>query len=153
MAGTAYPTVIAAAMSTFDAAIGEDVARVVRGRDLSEASGDVVMVGVAELEGGDWESAGGFDQEFQTFAGARHETGRVNCLATAWRANSDQDAATAAACALVAACADAVRATPNLGITTFDYLVLQMVSGEVLESQANGATTSVPFTIQYDARI
>lgn len=150
----AFPTVITAVLTTAQAATPE---RVVRGRDIvsSDPDHDAVMIGVARLDDSPgWDSAGSFTQEFQTFGGNRLETGTVNCLVLAWNGDSDQDAATTAAFAIFADIAAAIRATPTLGITTFDYMVAQVTSSDVTEAQNDdGANTVLPFVVSYEARI
>ena len=113
MVAAAFPTVIAAIMSTAETL--SDV-RVTRGRDVSDDPGDVVMVGVDSLsDSPGWDSTGSFDQEFQTFGGARLETGSVNVLAVSRNGDDDAGAAIDSVFDLVAELCAAVRADPSLG--------------------------------------
>jgi hypothetical protein len=127
---------------------------VVRGRDFSNDPGDVVMIGVADPDGGDWEEAGAYQQTIQTFGGKREEVGQVNCLAVAWNGNSDQAAALNAAFAMIAALEASVATTPALGVASLEYLDAEMESGGVQESQTTeGANAALSFVITYKARI
>lgn len=151
MATVAFPTVIAAVMTTADAPT--DV-RVVRGRDTSNDPGDVVMIGVSSLSTNQgWDSAGSFDQEFQTFGDKRVETGTVNALALSRNGDNDPDAACDAVFALVEELCAAVRTDPSLGVTAFDYLVTEVETGAVQESQNDeGAVATISLAFHYQAR-
>lgn len=153
MASSAFPTIVAALYATAQSALPGVF--VVRGRDFSMNPDDVVMIGVTALDDSPgWDSAGSFDQEFQTFAGARVETGAVHCVAYARNGASDQGAATAAAFALVDGLGAAIRADKTLGVTALDYVVAQTVTGGVREQQNNeGAVTELSFAVKYEARI
>lgn len=145
----AFPSVIAAVVSTATPAL---TVRVVRGSDISDDPADVVMVGTDGTD--DPTSAGSFRQTMQTFGGNREEIGEVNGLIVAWNGEADQDAACTTAFGYLASLETAVRATPTLGLTTFDYLFAELSAGDVTESQNNaGATTVLSFTIAYKARI
>lgn len=153
MASSAFPAVVAGAVTAFTTALSPT--RVVRGRDYSNSVGDVVMVGVASLDDSPgWDSAGSFDQQFQTFGGARSETGIVNGVAYSSNGDADQAAATTAAFALIEGIGSAVRADRTLGVTGFDYIVAEFQAGNVKEQQnSDGAVTEIAFAIQYQARI
>lgn len=155
MTSAAFPTVIAAVMTT--AGVTLPGVRVVRGRDITNETGDVVMVGVLDPDdtgGGDWESAGSYQQSMHTFGGKREEIGRVNCLAVAWNGDSDQAAALDAALALIAALEASVATSPSLGVSSFDFLVAEMESGDIHESSnSEGASAALSFVITYKARI
>lgn len=147
----AWPSVVAALVTLADT--GGDV-RVTRGRDTTNETGDFIMVGVSDIDESPWDDAGSFDQEFHTFGGARSETGTVNIVALS--RNGDADAATACTdvFALVTELTTAVRADPTLGVTGFDYLVAEIHSGNVRESEnEEGAMASVSLTVSYQARI
>lgn len=150
MTSVAFPSVIAAVMTVASAATSEEV---VRGLDISDDPSSVVMIGIQSLDD-PRNTAGTWDQEFQTFGGGLHETGKVNGLVQAWNGDSDQGAATVTAFAIFTDIAAAVRADNTLGITGFDYIVARMESGEVIESNdSEGASTVLPFSIHYDARL
>jgi hypothetical protein len=151
MASAAFPSVIAAIVSVATAAVAP--VRVSRGRDTSNDPGDVVQVGIQDLEA-DVDSAGSFQQTMQTFGGAREEVGEVNCLIVAWNGQGDADASCDTAFGYLASIESAVRAAPALGLTAFDYVVAELSAGVVSESQNNaGATTAVTFVITYKIRI
>lgn len=138
-------------MSTAEGALVS--VRVVRGRDISGETGDVVAVGIQEVEA-DWSSAGSLQQSIQTFGGNREEVGVVNGLVIAWNGNSDQDAACSAAFDHLAILEAAIRADPTLGLTGFDYVFVEWQSGDIQESQSDeGAKTALSFTIAYKIRI
>jgi hypothetical protein len=152
MASTAFPSVIAAVMAR--AGVVLTGARVVRGRDISEDPGDVVMVGIQDITDEDWNSAGNFQQTMQSFGGGREETGTVNGLILATNGDDDQDAACSAACDYMATLAADVKADPTLGLTGFEYVVAELQSGDVNESQnRDGAAAVVSFSIAYKIRI
>lgn len=152
MANAAFPSVIAAVMTV--AADALPFVSVVRGRDVSQESGDVVMVGVRDMLGDQWEAAGAFQQTMQTFGGNREEVGSVSCLVVAWNGNGDQDAASTAAFDHLAAIEAAVRADQTLGLTAFDYVVAEFEAGDVSESQnPQGAAVALSFSITYKIRI
>lgn len=151
MPSAAFPSVIAAVFSTAEQAITD--ARVVRGRDISDDPGDVVMVGIQSIDIGDWDSAGSFQQSMQTFGGNRQELGSVNGLILARNGDSDQEAALSAAFDYLASLEAAVRADPTLGLA-FEYTKAEMQAGDVTESQNDdGAAAVVAFAISYDIRI
>lgn len=151
MASAAFPSVIAAIVSTATTAVAP--VRVTRGRDTSNDPGDVIQVGVQELEA-DVDSAGAFQQTMQTFGGSREEVGEVNSLIVAWNGQADADAACSTAFGYLALIEAAVRADKTLGLTSFDYVVAELSAGDVTESQNNaGATTAVVFVITYKIRI
>jgi hypothetical protein len=149
-----WPSVIAAATTLAE---GLTAVRVTRGRDTTNELGDFLMVGVASIDAGvGWDSAGSFDQEFQSFGGSRRETGTVNILALSRTGDADSAAACTAVFALVADLAAAVRADPTLGLVMAEpgYLTAQLHTGTVNESQNNeGAMASLQLVITYEARI
>jgi hypothetical protein len=152
VATAAFPSVIAGVM-TFTAAALPTV-RVVRGRDFSNDPSDVVMIGAQNIDAGGRESAGSFQQSMQTFGGAREESGTVNGLVMSRNGQADQDLACTTAFGYLAALEAAVRADKTLGLTGFDYVVAEMQSGDVEESQNDeGAETVLAFTISYKIRI
>jgi hypothetical protein len=152
MTSAAFPTVIAAVVTTAAATLPG--VRVTRGRDISQDPGDVVMIGVADPDRGDWEDAGAYQQTMQTFSGKREERGQVNCLAVAWNGNSDQAAALASAFTMIAALEASVATSPALGVSSLEYLVAEMESGNVQESlNDEGANAALSFVITYQARI
>lgn len=151
----AYPTVYAALVAVADTALTGTV-RVVDGFDISDDPGNVVQIGVPSISDTSSISAGTFNQEAQTFgraAGGREETGSINCVAMAWNGDGDQGAARAAAFGYIASIEAALRADPTLGVTAFDYLVTQLISGDVAEDKVDGATTAISFVVAYKARI
>lgn len=152
MASAAFPSVIAAVFTVAtNAVVGT---RVVRGRDLSQDYGDVVLIGRQDPEDDDWSSAGNFQQSMQTFGGGREEVGTVNGMVIAWNGDGNQDAANSAAFAHFALLETAVRADPKLGLTSFDYVVSEIDSGDVRERQDDdGATAVLPFVISYKVSI
>lgn len=151
MATAAFPSVITA---IFDVASADLLTRVTRGRDTSNTSGDVVMVGVQDVESTGWESAGSFRQTMQSFGGNREEVGTVNGLVFANNGGGNQAAALETAFGYLATLEAAVRADKTLGLTAFDYVVAEMRSGDVTESQnESGATAVVTFAIDYKIRI
>lgn len=151
----AFPTVIDAIVTVATSAIEvEGVVRVVRGRDLSDDPGDVVMVGVRDVTPVDWDTAGTFNQSMQTFGGGREEVGLVYGLIFANDGDADQGAALDAACDHLAALEAAVREDPTLGLTQFDYVVAETQTGDITESQNDsGATAALSFAITYKIRI
>jgi hypothetical protein len=152
MASAAFPSVVAAVFSVASTAMGG--VRVTRGRDISAEAGDVVMVGIQNMDESGYDSAGTFQQTMQTFGGNREEVGTVNGLVLAWDGDSDQDMACSTAFAHLAALEAAVRADPKLGLTTFDYVLAEMQAGDVQESQdSDGASTTIAFAIAYKIRI
>lgn len=153
MTSAAFPTVIAAVVTTATATLPG--VRVVRGRDISNDPGDVVMVGVLEPDDtGGWESAGSYEQAAQTFGGKRQEIGHVNGLAVAQNGDGDPAAALDAVFALIAALEASVATNPSLGVSSFDFLVAEMESGSVQElPSGDGASAALSFVITYKARI
>ena len=153
MASAAFPAVVDAATARADAVMSASV-RVVRGRDISEAFGDVVIIGLESISDlGDWTSAGVFRQSMQSFGGAREEVGSINCVILARDGDSDQDATTSNAFDYLALLEADVRSDPTLGMT-FEYAVCELSGGEVLERLSDdGATTVLPFVIAYKIRI
>lgn len=151
MAAAAFPAVIGAIFTVADNAFS--TVRVTRGRDISGAGGDVVMVGVQDLEASDWDTAGSYQQLMQTFGGNREEVGYVNGLIYANDGGGDPDAALSAATDYLDTLGTAVRANPTLGLT-FEYVVAEFASGDVIESQNDqGAAAVLPFVISYKIRI
>lgn len=148
----AFPSVVSAIVSTATTAVAP--VRVVRGRDFSNDPGDVVMVGIRDIEGDGFQSAGTFRQTMQTFGGNREEVGEVNGLVVAWNGQTDQDDACSTAFGYLALIEAAVRAAPTLGLTGFDYVVAELTAGDVTESQNTaGAATALSFVISYKIRI
>lgn len=160
MTSAAFPTVIAAVLATAETSLADDV-RVIRGQDLSQDPGDVVMVGVQDYDATTrgahppiWDTPGSFEQQFQTFGGNRSEAGTVNGVVASRNGDSDIDAACSAVFDLIADLEAAVREDPSLGVTTLGYLVCEMRAGDVRESlNSDGALAAISFTIQYKARI
>jgi hypothetical protein len=147
MASAAFPSVVTAIVSTAATALAP--VRVVRGRDISNEPGDVVMVGTHDVEADQYD-AGSFQQGKQTFGGGRMETGTVNGLVLAWNGQADQDLACSTAFDHLALLEAAVRADPTLGLTAYDDVVAELQAGDVTESQSSeGATTALSFTIAY----
>jgi hypothetical protein len=153
MTSAAFPTVIAAVVATATATLPG--VTVVRGRYISNAPVDVVMVGVADPDdSGGWDDAGAYQQTMQTFSGKREERGQVNCIAVATNGDSDPAAALAAAFTMIAALEASVATTPALGVSSLEYLVAEFESGSVQESlSADGASAALSFVITYQARI
>lgn len=154
MTSAAFPTVIDALLAT--AAVAVSDARVVRGRDISNDPGNVVMIGVNDptASGLGWESTGEYEQAMQTFGGKRQEIGRVNGLVIARNGDSDAAAALDTAFTMIAALEASIATTPNLGVTSLEYLVAEMESGAVQESSNNeGASAALSFVVTYKARI
>jgi hypothetical protein len=151
MASAAFPSVIAGVVTFTSTAL--PAVRVVRGRDISSDPTDVVVIGSRDREGNPAD-AGTFQQSMQTFGGNREEVGTVNGLVFAHNGEADQGAACVTAFGYLAALEAAVRADPTLGLTGFDYVVAEMQSGDVSESQNDeGAETVLAFTISYKIRI
>lgn len=149
MPTAAFPSVIRAVYSIAKA--GLDPTHVVRSRDISGGSGDVVMIGRQSV---DDDTAGTFQQTMQTFGGNREEVGTVYGLVLAWNGDNDPDAALDVAFGYLAVLETAFRADKMLGLTTFDYVVAEMRSGDVLESPNDaGVTVTLPFAIDYKIRI
>src|SRR3982751_1387789 len=133
MTSAAFPTVIAAVFPTATSTL--PTARVVRGRDISNNPGDVLMVGVADPDDpSGWDDAGTYEQSQHTFGGKRLEEGRVNCVAKPWNGNSAPSAAEAAVFAMIAALEASVATSPSLGVSSFDFLEAEVESGMVRES-------------------
>lgn len=156
MTSAAFPTVIAALQAVASTALSSTTTvRVVRGYDLSADPGDVVMVGVPNLSDANALAAGSFTQAPATLGTgrSRDENGTINCVVMARNGDGDQEAACAAAFGYLADIESALRTDPALGVTAFAYLVAELAAGEVLEDQADGATTALPFTVTYKARI
>lgn len=155
MSAAAFPVVIAALTTTADTALTGEAARVVRGYDLSDDPSDVVLIGVPSLADVNALAAGSFDQSPATMGTgrSRDETGTINCIVMARNGEGDQDAACTTAFSYLALIEAAVRADPKLGVTSLSYLVTQMSAASVLEDQVDGATTALPFTVAYKARI
>lgn len=152
MTSAAFPLVIAAVVTTATATLPG--ARVVRGRDYTNDPGDLLMVGVADPESGDWDSTGDYDQSMQTFGGKRQEVGRVNCLAMTKDGNGDPAVALTSAFIMIAALEASVATSPSLGVSSLDYLVAEVESGTVQESLSDeGASAALSFVITYKARI
>lgn len=153
MASSAFPSVIAAIQTVATTAL--PLARVVRGRDVSNTPGDVVMIGVSNVDPVDWESAGRFQQTMQTYGGNRQEDGTVYGLVYTCDGGGDQTVALSNAFDLLAAIETAIRANEDLGLVpTFEYLVTEFQAGEVTESQDDrGANAVLSFAIDYRARI
>ena len=152
MPTAAFPSVIAGVV-TFTAGV-LPAARVVRGRDISMDPDDVVMIGVLADDEPGRDSAGSFEQFMQTFGGAREEIGEVNGLIVSRNGDGDQALACDTAFDYLAILESAVRSNPTLGLTGFDYVVAELASGQVIESQNDeGAETTLPFTITYKIRI
>lgn len=152
MPTTAYPTVYAAVLSTAATALTGTL-RVVDGFDLSSEAGDVMLIGVPSLADEESIAAGSFNQDSASFGkapGTRKETGSINGFVLAQNGQGDQSAARTTAFSYVDALADALRADPTLGVTTFS-LVAQLTSGDVTEDQVDGATCAVSFTVTYTA--
>lgn len=151
MSSAAFPSVVSAVLATIDAAL--PAVRTIRGANISGETGDVVMIGKQTPDFG-FDSAGSFRQTMQTFGGNREEVGEVNGLIFARNGDNDQDDACSTAFGYLAAVEAAVRADPTLGLTSFDFVVAEMSSGDVSESQDNdGAVTVVTFLISYKIRI
>lgn len=150
---SAWSAVVGAVFATAGTAVAP--CRVTRGRDITHDAGDVVMVGVRGIELADWEDAGSWSQEMQSFGGSRQESGTVNGLIVAWNGDGDQALAETTAFGYFADLEAAVRATPNLGLTAYDYLVAEIQSGDITETQNHnyGAATVLSFVIKYEARI
>jgi hypothetical protein len=159
MTSAAFPTVIAALKSAAATALATPITagtvRVVRGYDLSNDPSDVVLVGVPNLSDVNSIVAGTFTQAPATMGTGRKrdETGTINCVVMARNGQGDQEAACTAAFGYLALIESALRTDPTIGVTAFDYLVVQMTSGDVLEDQVEGATTALPFAVTYKARI
>lgn len=157
MPSAAFPLVV---LGIMDVAEALPSVRVVRGRDISLDPGDVVMVGIRDLDessghySGAWDQSGSFRQSMQTFGGAREELGQVNCVALSRNGNLDREAACTAVFDLVAGLTTALRAAPNLGVASLDYLVAELESGDVSESPSGvDAAAALSFVIAYKARI
>jgi hypothetical protein len=155
MTSAAFPTVIAALTTAATTALTGQPARVVRGFDLSDDPSDVVLIGVPSLTDVNAIAVGTFSQAVAPMGTTRprDETGSINCVVMARNGQGDQGASCAAAFAYLALIEASLRTDPKLGVTTFPYLVAQMASGDVLEDQADGATTAIPFVVTYKARI
>lgn len=153
MSSAAFPSVVAAVFTTATTALSG--IRVTRGLDVSDSATDAVMVGVQSPEDTDYTSAGTFRQTMQTFGGNREEVGSVNGLIYARDGDGDQDEACTTAFGYLALLEAAVRADNTLGLTSFDYVVAEMDSGDVTETQDAdlGAVTVLPFVISYKIRI
>lgn len=152
MSSAAWPSVVGGVMTVAAGAVSG--ARVVRGLDVSGDPSDVVMVGIQDIQVPDWASAGSFQQTMQTFGGNREEVGTVNGLILARDGGGDQALAGATAFGYLASLEAAVRADPTLGLTGFGYVVAEMSSGDVTESQNDeGAATVLSFVISYKVRI
>lgn len=153
MTSAAFPTVVAAVFTTATATLPST--RVVRGRDISNDPGDVLMVGVAAPDDSPgWDDTGSYEQAMHTFAGKRQEIGRVNCLAEARNGDGDPAAALAASFAMVAAFEASVATSPSLGVSSFDFLVAEIESGTVRETLTDeGASAALSFVVTYKARI
>lgn len=153
----AWPAVRAAVFTTAENALPK--VPVIQGRDISQSPDDVVvMIGIQNVqdieEEGGFASAGSFQQVMQTFGGNREEVGTVNGLVLARNGDADQEAAFTAADDSLAALEAAVRSDPTLGLTGFDYVVAEMQTGDVSESQNDdGAVTALSFVIAYQIRI
>lgn len=148
----AWPTVVAAVFTTATATLPG--VRVVRGRDNSDDPGDVVMIGVSDLEAAGWDDAGTHQQAMQTFGGKREELGSVNGIVVAHNGDGDLAAADAAVFAMIAALEASVATTPSLGVSSLDYLVAEMQSGAVQElPSTQGANAALSFVVTYKARI
>lgn len=155
MASAAYPTVHAALFALADS-VRVDGLRVVDGFDVSEDPDDVMMIGVPTLSDVNAVAAGSFSQEALSFGragGVRTETGTVNGLVIATNGDGDQAAARAAAFGYVDTLGDALRADPAMGVTSFNELVAQLNTGDVIEDQVDGAATAISFTVAYKALI
>jgi hypothetical protein len=152
MTSAAWPTVIAAVMSTATAVL--PTARVVRGRDSTDDFGNLVMVGVADLNSGGWDNAGDYQQTMQTFGGRREEKGTVNGFVMARNGDDDLAGAEEAAFAMIAALEASIATSPALGVVSLDYLVAEIDSGSVQELASDaGANAALSFVITYRARI
>jgi hypothetical protein len=153
MTSAAFPVVMAGAVATATAT--QAPTRVVRGRDITNDPGDVVMFGVSDPEdSGGWDAAGSYSQTMQTFSGKREEIGNINGLAVARNGDGDPAAASAAVFALIAALEASVATSPALGVSSLEYLVAEMESGDVHESLSDeGANAALSFVINYRARI
>lgn len=149
----AFPSVVDAVFARAEAVV-TPAARVVRGRDVSDTPGDVVLVGIQDVEDQGWTQAGSFRQSMQTFGGGREEVGTVNGLILSNSGTTDQTISTSAAFGYLELLEADVRDDPTLGLTGFDYVVAEMDSGEIRELQSEyGASTVLPFVITYKIRI
>lgn len=152
MASSAFPVVIGAVVTVARATVTG--ARVVRGRDISDGQDDVVMVGVRDAEASSFDSAGTFEQSMQSFGGNREEVGTVYGLVSSFDGGGNQDTALGRALDHLAGLEARVRADPTLGLTSFEYVVAQMHSGDVAEAQTDlGAISVLSFSIDYKVRI
>jgi len=152
MTSAAFPTVIAAVVTTATATLPG--VRVVRGRDFTNDPGDLVMIGVADPDGGEWESTGSYEQSPHTFGGKRQEIGDINCLAVSRNGDGDPAAALAAVFTLIAAFEASIAGTPTLGLSSPEMTNVEMESGAVQESASDeGASAALSFVITYKARI
>ena len=156
MTSAAYPTVYAALVTAIDNAL---TVRVVDGYDISDDPGDVVMVGVPSLSSTTSIAAGSFSQVAATMGSTRtrDETGTINGVVMARNGDADATGAAAdrtAAFGYVASIESALRTDPSLGLMpTFQRVVVQMSTGDVLEDKTDGATCAISFTVAYVARI
>jgi len=145
----AFPAIIAGVLNTAIAGAPAGT-RVVRGRDLSGEVTDVVMIGARGI---DDDNAGSFEQEFHAFGGSRLEEGHVNGIAYSRNGEGDQAAATVAAFTLIANLGASIRATPDLGVVGFEFVVCQFQTGDVQETQNDqGAVAVVSFAVAYKTR-
>jgi hypothetical protein len=153
MSSSAYPTVFAALVTTATTALGDTI-RVVDGFDLSSDAGDVMVFGVPNLTDSNAISAGSFTQTTQGFGrtGVRQEAGTISGYVMAWNGDGDQTTARTTAFGYLSTLGDALRLDPKMGVTAFD-VAAQVSAGDVLEDQAEGATTAISFTVAYQALI
>lgn len=156
MTDVAWPTFQAAFL---DLATTLTDLRVTDGFDISDATSDLLMVGVANLVDESDISAGTFSQEQvgHGAAGYIKETGTLNALLVAWNGSATDSGALAARTAAfghLSALNAAIRADRHLGVTAFDLVVgTALTSGDIAEDKGTGATCAVSFTVNYTALI
>lgn len=124
------------------------------GVHVTDDPADYLMVGVDDPMSGDGVASASSRQRWaHANHTARDEVGEVTCAAYSWNGTGDQKVARDAAYSMVEALATAVRADPDLGLSTLLWTDFgtQM---DLSQDQGDwGASALVVFTIGFQARI
>lgn len=154
MATSVIPALLSALYIALSAALDPDV-KTFYGQGVSGHAGDFLMIGVEDPD------AEGFTDAAEsegTWAGlgnhARDQKGNIWCSAWSWNGDSDQQSATEAAYATVAAVDTYLRANPTLGGVISTGWAIHGSSERLSMAQTDsGAQARVTFQIYFQARL
>lgn len=155
MIDVAYPDVYDQLRTFAGDALGDEV-RVVDGYDFASDPGNVLLIGVPNINDESSIAQGDFAQEQIGYGadGTIRETGTINSCVVAWTGGTTpQDVLTVRlrAFGYLSTIAKAIRTDRGLGVTEFDLDAQWGGSGDVAADVTNGAACAVSFTVTYTA--